>query len=67
MSSDLISLLRKRHNEVIKKAQRLKQDDTTTVQGKDGGTEHGEKDSSVTTDEIKVSQLNEDPSAPSEV
>lgn len=44
---------RKRHSDVINKAQRLKQDDSATVQGRGGGTEREEHDNSVTNDEIQ--------------
>ena len=54
-SSDLIPD-RKRHSEVIEKAQRLKHDDSATLQGRGGSTKREEQDSVLTTDEIKVRQ-----------
>lgn len=44
---------RKRHSEVIQKAQRLKKDDSTAVQGRGGDTQRGQQESNVTSDEIK--------------
>jgi len=44
---------RKRHSEVIEKAQRLKHDDSATLQGRGGSTKREEQDSVLTTDEIK--------------
>ncbi|KAM7433758.1 ATP-dependent RNA helicase ddx54 [Porites harrisoni] len=43
---------RKRHSEVIEKAQRLKKDDSLTIQGRGGSNERGEKGSNATSDEI---------------
>ncbi|XP_073251857.1 ATP-dependent RNA helicase DDX54-like [Porites lutea] len=43
---------RKRHSEVIEKAQRLKKDDSLTIQGRGGSNERGGKGSNVTSDEI---------------
>lgn len=43
---------RKRHSEVIEKAQRLKKDDSLTIQGRNGSNERGEKGSNATSDEI---------------
>lgn len=43
---------RKRHSEVIEKAQRLKKDDSLTIQGRSGSNERGEKGSNATSDEI---------------
>ncbi|KAJ7365649.1 ATP-dependent RNA helicase ddx54 [Desmophyllum pertusum] len=44
---------RKRHSDVIQRAQRHKQDDSATVPGRGGGAEREEQDSYVITDEIK--------------
>ncbi|CAH3179991.1 unnamed protein product [Porites lobata] len=43
---------RKRHSEVIEKAQRLKKDDSLTIQGRGGSNKRGEKGSDATSDEI---------------
>ncbi|CAH3019017.1 unnamed protein product [Porites evermanni] len=43
---------RKRHSEVIEKAQRLKKDDSLTIQGRGGSNERGGNGSNVTSDEM---------------
>lgn len=46
---------RKRHSDVIQRAQRLKQDDSATDRGRrDAGTGSEEQDNSATTEEIRV-------------
>ena len=50
-----LTAYRKRHSDVIERAQRLKLDDLNTGQGRGTGTER-EQESGLTTDDIQVSE-----------